>query len=305
MTAMSTVSLPANLIAAVEADTTGRHRVWASRLDAVVGDIARRWQLVIDAPYEPGGQTSWVAPAVDRDDCAVVVKVVHRHPEAEAEAAGLRHWRGAGAVRLVNSELIDEDTAALLLERCDPGTTLATLDEPAQDKVVARLLRRLWAVPVPVADAGGDHSAPPFPTLVAMADLWIAGFDEAAAATPSGLDPGIVRAGLDLFRQLSRDTTTKTLLCTDLHAENILAAEREPWLVIDPKPHVGDPAYDVLQHMLNCRQRLTADPAGLAHRMADLAGLDRERVEQCRFARTVQQSMRWRDLEVIATSLAR
>ncbi len=63
------------------------------------------------------------------------------------------------------------------------------------------------------------------------------------------------------------------LLCTDLHAGNVLAAQRAPWLIIDPKPYIGDPAYDVLQHMLNCEDRLAADPAGLANRMADLAGV--------------------------------
>jgi hypothetical protein len=50
------------------------------------------------------------------------------------------------------------------------------------------------------------------------------------------------------------------LLCTDLHGDNILAAQRELWLVIDPKPYVGDPAYDLLQHMLNCEDRLAAAP---------------------------------------------
>ena len=79
-------------------------------------------------------------------------------------------------------------------------------------------------------------------------------------------------------------------MCTDLHAENILTAERAPWLVIDPKPYVGDPAYDVLQHMLNCEDRLAADPAGLADRMARLAGLDAGRVRQWLFARSVQES---------------
>jgi streptomycin 6-kinase len=64
------------------------------------------------------------------------------------------------------------------------------------------------------------------------------------------------------------------LLATDLHGDNILAAQREPWLVIDPKPYVGDPAYDLLQHMLNCEDRLAAEPGGLATRMAALAGVN-------------------------------
>jgi streptomycin 6-kinase len=81
------------------------------------------------------------------------------------------------------------------------------------------------------------------------------------------------------------------LLCTDLHAGNILAASREPWLVIDPKPYVGDPAYDLVQHMLNCDGRLASDPAGLADRMAGLAALDRDRVRLWLFARAVQESV--------------
>jgi streptomycin 6-kinase len=83
----------------------------------------------------------------------------------------------------------------------------------------------------------------------------------------------------------------QVLLCTDLHGDNILAAQRAPWLVIDPKPYVGDPAYDLLQHMLNCQDRLAADPAGLANRMATLAGVDAGRVRQWLFAWSVQESI--------------
>ena len=30
----------------------------------------------------------------------------------------------------------------------------------------------------------------------------------------------------------------------DLHHDNIVSAQREPWLVIDPKGLVGDPGYE-------------------------------------------------------------
>jgi streptomycin 6-kinase len=40
------------------------------------------------------------------------------------------------------------------------------------------------------------------------------------------------------------------LLATDLHTGNVLAAQRQPWLMIDPKPYVGDPCYDLGQHLL-------------------------------------------------------
>ena len=95
---------------------------------------------------------------------------------------------------------------------------------------------------------------------------------------------------MTLFRRLPATATRHVLLCTDLHAGNVLSAGREPWLAIDPKPYVGDPAYDVLQHMLNCDRRLGRDPVGLAGHMAELCGLDAERVTLWLFARCVQES---------------
>src|SRR5439155_15671600 len=125
--------------------------------------------------------------------------------------------------------------------------------EPEQDVVVAGLLRVLWAQP-PVAY--------PFRPLADMCAAWAGEFEAGYAASGSAdrIDPGLARAGIALFRELPATAGEQVLLCTDLHAENILAAEREPWLVIDPKPYVGDPAYDVLQHMLNCEDRLAAHP---------------------------------------------
>ena len=111
--------------------------------------------------------------------------------------------------------------------------------------------------------------------LSRMCDAWADEFEQKTAAGQSRLDAGLAREGIALFRALPATGDRDLLLCTDLHAENVLAAEREPWLVIDPKPYVGDPTYDVLQHLLNCDDRLRVDPRNLAWRMADLLGLDR------------------------------
>ena len=94
------------------------------------------------------------------------------------------------------------------------------------------------------------------------------------------------------------------LLCTDLHAGNVLAARPEPWLVIDPKPFIGDPAFDAVQHMLNCDERLADDPVALARRMAGLIDLDLERVRLWLFARCVQESLRDATMREPARSLA-
>ena len=103
---------------------------------------------------------------------------------------------------------------------------------------MTRLLRQLWAQP---------HAAYPFRSLAQMCAAWADKFEQeyAAATAADRIDPGLARAGIALFRALPETTESRVPLCTELHGGNILAAQRAPWLVIDPKPYLGDPAYDV------------------------------------------------------------
>ena len=96
--------------------------------------------------------------------------------------------------------------------------------------------------------------------------------------------------GSGLLRELPTDSTDSVVLCTDLHADNVLAARRETWLVIDPKPYTGDRTYDAVQHLLNC-DRLLHDPTRLAHRMSHLLDLDATRLKLWLFARCAQESL--------------
>ncbi len=69
-----------------------------------------------------------------------------------------------------------------------------------------------------------------------------------------------------------------------------------PWLAIDPKPFVGDPAYDATQHLLNCKARLRSDPDGTIRRFADLLGVDHERVRAWTFVRLAAEPRdNWND----------
>ncbi len=258
-------------------------RRWRRALPDTVAEIASDWELELGEPYR-GGQCAWVAPARDRAARDLVLKVGWRHPEAEHEAEALLHWDGEGAVRCLRARTL-EAAIVLLLERCVPGTLLSEVaPEPEQDAVIAALLRRLWARPLP------DRH--PFESLQTMCTWWADEFEERLEHDPRGLDPGLSRAALALLRELPRTYTgAEVLLCTDLHAGNVLAARREPWLAIDPKPFVGDPAYDAVQHMLNCDQRLAGDPVGLAGRMAELLEVDPERVRHWLLARCVQEGL--------------
>ena len=284
--------LPRNLSAAVMQAGDARRAAWLTALPGLVEELTRRWSLLVGEPFQPGGQTAWVAPAQTKEGGELVLKVAWRHTEALHEAAGLQAWNGAGAVLLQATEELD-DTSALLLERCT-GTCLASLPEREQDMVIASLLPRLWRDPAPGA---------PFRPLQRMCDEWAHQF-ELRAPEAAGLDPGLARAGIDLLRMLPASAERNVLLCTDLHAENVLAAAREPWLMIDPKPYVGDPTYDALQHMLNCDERLLSNPRALARQMAELLELDAERLLLWLFARCVQECVDRPELAEVARQIS-
>ena len=276
------IRIPPQLADAVDEDDYAERLEWLAALPAVIDAIASDWLLELGDPFLPGGQCAWVAPARNPAGDELVLKVGWRHREAEHEADALRWWDGDGAVRCHASRSL-ADTTALLLERCTPGHQATLLSEPEQDEIIAGLLRRLWArVP---------RDGHPFGSLEEMCGLWADWFELGYATDRRGLDPGLAREGVAMLRQLPATAHSRVLLCTDLHAGNVLAAQREPWLVIDPKPFTGDPAYDPVQHMLNCDQRLADDPAALARRMARLLDLDPERVRLWLFARCAQESL--------------
>ena len=272
---------------------------WLAALPQAVAGLADRWSLRLGPPFLPGGSSAWVAPAATADGDPAVLKVGWVHDEAEHEADGLRAWDGRGTVRLLRAHR-DGPAQALLLEPCRPGVPLErVLPGPEQDAVLAGLLRQLWIAPPP----GG-----PFRPLSEMCAGWARIFEEdyaiCRALGRDQVDPGLARAAMALFRELPAAAPDNVLLITDLHHLNVLASEREPWLAIDPKPYTGDPAYDVLQHMLNFPERLAADPAAFAARMAGLTGLDAGRVRLWLFARCVQESADDPDLQAVAARLA-
>jgi streptomycin 6-kinase len=250
-------------------------RAWLDQLPRAISELQDRWALSLGAPFD-GSEVScaWVAPAVRRDGTRAVLKLGMPHMEATHEIQGLRFWAGDPTVRILED---DVDLNAMLLEHCEPGTTLRALPEEEQDVVVARLLRRLWRRP---------PEPHPFRPLSLMIASWAGEAVEARACLSPGPDAGRVQEGIRIMEELARLSADDVLLATDLHAGNVLRAQREPWLAIDPKPFVGDRAYDATQHLLNCKGRLAADPYATIRRFADLLEVDAERVRLWMFART-------------------
>src|SRR5688572_9958024 len=197
---------------------TPERMAWLERLPAAILDVQRRWALTLAPPWDAEASCAWVAPAVRRDGHHAVLKLGMPHMEAAHELHGLQFWDGEPTVRLLE---FDEGLNAMLLERCEPGTSLRGRPETEQDVVIAALLRRLWRTPLQ------RHV---FRPLSVMLGHWA---EESMAASPQWRDAGLVRAGLRLFDDLPRPRTDDVVLATDLHAGNVLRAQRQPWLVID------------------------------------------------------------------------
>lgn len=239
---------------------------WLDRLSALVRELVEEWELTIDGDATHG-QTALVLPVRTGAGRPAVLKVSWPHREAEHEALALQRWGGRGAVRLLRA---DPHRWALLLDRLHRENLTELWDVQACE-IVGGLYGRLH-VPAP----------PQLRTLSAQAARWA---DELGS-----LDRGMpvpyrmVEHARSLARDLAADPATDgTLIHTDLHYENVLAADRDEWLAIHPKPLSGDPHYEPGPMLWNRYQeyagRLRDGVRMRFFALIDTAGLDEERAK--------------------------
>jgi streptomycin 6-kinase len=198
------------------------------------------------------------------DGTQVVVKI---HLEDDTESLqvpdALRFWNGRGTVLLID---YDPETRAMILERCVPGTPLGTAYDDASIEIAAAVLRRLWRPPSDDVE---------WRTLADVAERWL-------RELPRRYPPSrLLDEALDALRVLASSQEDVVLCHQDLHGGNILSAEREPWLAIDAKPIVAEPAYDAVALIRDTGSDAAPTLAQLRRRLdvfAELLDIDRERV---------------------------
>ncbi|MGW4384841.1 aminoglycoside phosphotransferase family protein, partial [Kitasatospora sp. NPDC004531] len=135
--------------------------------------------------------------------------------------------------------------------------------------------------------------APPaLPRLGDRAAGWAAELRRDADRLPRPLPRQVVDSAIATVRELGPEQPD-TLVHGDLHFGNVLAAEREPWLAIDPKGWAGDPAYDSITLLRSRFDDLLAAAdlrRAVLRRLAiyaEAAELDPERVRRWAQARAV------------------
>lgn len=245
---------------------------WLGRLPRLATECAEEWHLRLGPAFD-SGNVSLVLAAERADGLPAVLKINFPDEESEHEADALDHWEGVGAVRLLEH---DPGRRALLIERCLPGTTLWQLrDEEEANRIAATVLRRLWRPPPP---------GYAFRPLAGEAFRWAEELPREWALMDRPFEQGLIERAVAAVLELVPTQGELVVVHQDFHGGNVLRAEREPWLAIDPKPLVGERAFDAASLLRDRREALTRDPAAgrrIRHRLDQLTaelGLDRERL---------------------------
>lgn len=240
-------------------------QAWLDRLPRRRDELVEEWGLRPDG--EPThGHCSLVVPVVDSDGTPGALKLgFDGDDESEHEALALQHWHGRGAVRLLRA---DPRRRALLLERLHP-TDLSDVWDLEACEVVASLWPTLHLPALPQLRSVGSY-----------VERWVA--DLATLPANGPVPRRLVEQATALARDLlGEPDAADRVVHGDLHYANVLAADRAPWLAIDPKPMNGDPHYEVAPMLHNRLEELAGDLRdGLRrrfHTLVDAGGLDEHR----------------------------
>jgi streptomycin 6-kinase len=262
-----------DMLARLGSSSSGR--TWLEVLPQLLEECVERWSLQVGEPLA-GGSSSLVLEAALQDGSDAILKIQFPHHETEHEATALSYWNGDGAVRLLAR---DPHRNALLLERCRPGTPLSELELDAALDVMVTIFPRLWKP----ADA-------PFTPLAKEAGWWAQYLPEKWERASRPFEPELLAVALEDLHSLPASQGHQVLLHQDLHADNVLRAEREPWLVIDPKPLIGEREFGIAALVRGGELGHSRD--AIHHRLERLCSelvLDLERARRW----TIAQTLAW------------
>lgn len=294
MSSSDSIHVPDGLAESYSRGSGEEGRAWVAGLPALVERCIDRWELKRDGGVH-SGEASLVVPVLRADGTRAALKLQMPREETTAALIGLRTWNGNGMVRLLDH---DAPSSTMLLERLDGSHTLeAVEDDDEAMRILAGLLARLHSVPAP-------------PGLRGLGEIAAAMVEEVPSAVGSLTDPedrSRLRGWASAVAELVGEPGDR-ILHWDLHYENVLAAEREPWLAIDPEPLVGDPGFDLWPALDTGWERIeaTGDALRVVRRRFDLVTealeLDRGRAAGWTLARLLQNTL-W-DIEDGRTAIA-
>ncbi|MDX6355594.1 MAG: streptomycin 6-kinase [Streptomyces sp.] len=273
---------PERLVRTVTAWEGEAGKAWLAALPGRAAGYLERWGLTAERVFAAGGQISMIVLVRSADGTPAVLKMGMVNRETAQEHAALAHWDGRGAVRLLRA---DPEQGALLLERLQADVSLRSLAESRAMLEAAELLRRLWVPPA------AEH---PFSTVAAYTGELAAVLRERGAEPWAADARPLIDEALAVRERLLAEPPEPVLLHGDYHHGNVLAGDRMPWLAIDPKPKVGDPAYDLAWLVRDRLSTLAAQPGSRAAarrrvtKLASALDIDPDRLRGWTLFRTVE-----------------
>jgi streptomycin 6-kinase len=258
------IEIPAKLIR----NHSEKASEWLDSLPGAVERYVGEWDLTVDGAVL-SGEASLIVPVVRRDGTAAMLKLQSVNDESESEALALRTWHHDDVVEVLED---DPATSTILLERLRPRTLNDVPDDLEATRILAELLTHLMVVPAP-------------PGVRRLADIAGQMLADAPAIIPLLVDPAeraLTRRLADRMAEALPEPGDR-LLHWDLHYENVMAADRQPWLVIDPKPLAGDPAFELMPAVWNRWDELVATgdlSQAIRNRfdlMLEVTGIERDR----------------------------
>ena len=217
---------------------------WLGNLPQILQEIEKNWSVKAQKPYK-NLSYHYVAPCICADKREAVLKI--GFPEDDSvvfrEAEMLEIYRGKGAIKILDK---DERLFALLLEKAAPGENLVGVcqkDDERAIEIAIGVMKNIW------------RKAPAQNTFPSV-ENWMKGLE---IAIKTNIEFELFKKARDYFIELNFKTEQKILLHGDLHHENILSAEREPFLAIDPKGLIGDAGYEISVFLNNQARWLSND----------------------------------------------
>ena len=253
---------------------------WLARLPGILAACEERWGISIQSPF-PNLSYHYVTPAIRTDGTPVVVKACSPTDEFETELAAMRHFDGHGFAKVLAFDEIDE---VMLLERLVPGTPLTQLeDDEEATRCAAAVMREIWRPGLP------DY---PFKTV----RDWGKGFARLRQYYNGGsgpFPPALLSEAEGIFAEFCASESERVLLHGDLHHDNMLAATRRPYLAIDPKGIIGEPAYETAAMLHNPLPQVLdyPNPGRVLERrvaiLSEMLGFERARIRGWGMAQAV------------------
>lgn len=273
-------SIPENIVRAAREMRGEKGIEWVRHLPKLITKCEELWSLKVGPPFVELS-CNYAAPATRADGVAAVLKLSFPEDnEFKTEAEALKVFDGRGICRLLELDLKD---GAMLLERLEPGLPLDTVrDDKEATSIAADVMRNMWRPAPP------NHQ---FPSVFERT-RGLAHLREHFGGETGPMPTALVEEAEALFAELIPSQEPPVLLHGDLHHGNILSAGRRPWLAIDPKGVVGEPAFDVGALLHNPVELLERPDPGkvLQRRMEILSGqlgFDRARVRGWGMAQAV------------------